>query len=301
MASPRSYETREFIYALVIFLVGLLPLSLIQALGWLAGLIVWYVVPGRRIMATQAVAHHLEKDGKEAARIARASFSNSFISFMEPMKGRDVDHYFVRDRFIIRDPERWQYLQDTDRPFMNTAAHIGAWEILAMFGPEAFPDKYKINVFRTTKDDDMNRAMVHLRTRSTTMYVGHREAASKVSKFLRQPRTVSGMVVDHNTLLKDAIFLPFLNDTAAVNVGPAMLAVRTKALVAPSFLIRQDGGRLMLCFEEILDTATLSGNIREKIKATALFYTQAVERIVRQFPEQWHWMHRRWKTRPEGE
>ena len=103
-------------------------------------------------------------------------------------------------------------------------------------------------------------------------------------------------LVDHNTSRDEAIFLPFLGEEAAVNRGPALIAVRSNALVCPIFLLR-DKDKYVLCMEEPLDPLELQGTSEEKIEAVTRFYTAAVERIVRRAPEQWFWMHNRWKTK----
>jgi KDO2-lipid IV(A) lauroyltransferase len=85
-----------------------------------------------------------------------------------------------------------------------------------------------------------------------------------------------------------------------VNIGPAVLAARADALVLPLFILRREDHYLLLT-DEPLDAATLPGNHEERAVAVARFYTEAVERRVRACPEQWFWMHKRWKTRPQDE
>lgn len=108
--------------------------------------------------------------------------------------------------------------------------------------------------------------------------------------------STSQSAIDHNTSRSEAFFLPFLGEEAAVNKGPAVLAVRAKALVWPIALIR-DGDRYRIIIEEPLDTALLEGDAEEKALAVAAFYTEANERMVRRAPDQWFWMHNRWKTK----
>ena len=79
-------------------------------------------------------------------------------------------------------------------------------------------------------------------------------------------------------------------------MGPALLAVRTKALVWPVALTRE-GGDYVFQLKEPLDPATLEGSRDDQIKAAAMFYTQAIESFIREKPEQWFWMHDRWKTK----
>ena len=125
--------------------------------------------------------------------------------------------------------------------------------------------------------------------------VGHREATFPVLRVLRK-NGYAAFLADHNTSRSEAFFLPFLGEEAAVNKGPAVLAVRAKALVWPLVLIR-DGDRYRMLMEEPLDTALLEGTADEKALMAATYYTEAIERMVRRAPDQWFWMHNRWKTK----
>ena len=79
-----------------------------------------------------------------------------------------------------------------------------------------------------------------------------------------------------------------------------MIAVRARAVVYPAFMLRDGKGGHILHIHDPIRTADLTGSVAEKIETVARHYTEAVERMVRQYPEQWFWMHKRWKTRPPG-
>jgi KDO2-lipid IV(A) lauroyltransferase len=128
------------------------------------------------------------------------------------------------------------------------------------------------------------------------LVIDHRQASSTVLPNLRA-RGVAAFLVDHNSSRKESVFLPFLGDVAAVTIGPASLALRTKAAVYPVFLLRDGKGGHILHILPPLRTATLAGPVKERLRRIAAFYTDAVAEMVRQYPEQWFWMHKRWKTR----
>jgi KDO2-lipid IV(A) lauroyltransferase len=130
--------------------------------------------------------------------------------------------------------------------------------------------------------------------------VDHRQAVFTVLKALKR-NGLTAFLVDHNSPRNEAVFLPFLNETAAVNMGPAVLAVKANATVVPVFLVRDEQGGYVFHVAPPLATGELSGTREEKIRQVAEFYTGAVEKYVRKYPEQWFWMHKRWKTRPEPE
>ena len=85
-----------------------------------------------------------------------------------------------------------------------------------------------------------------------------------------------------------------------ITMGPAVLAVRANAAIMPVFMTRDEEGGFTMHAEELLTPDQLHGSRDDKIRQVAEFYTRTVERYVTAYPEQWFWMHKRWKTRPEA-
>jgi KDO2-lipid IV(A) lauroyltransferase len=166
---------------------------------------------------------------------------------------------------------------------------------------DLLPDRLCMVVVRSQKNPALNRVMAELRGARGTRVVDHRQASRKVVSPLRRNGLVA-LLADHNTSRREAVFLPFLEDTAAVTLGPALLALRAKAAVFPAFLLRDGAGKHLLYIARPLHTARLAGTFPERARTIARFYTDAVAEVVKKHPEQWFWMHRRWKTRAaEGE
>lgn len=125
-----------------------------------------------------------------------------------------------------------------------------------------YPTIPRLTVVRTYKNKLMDYVTTRLRSSHGADVIGHREAAFPVLRALRK-NGYAAFLADHNTSRSEAFFLPFLGEEAAVNKGPAVLAVRAKALVWPIALIR-DGDRYRIIIEEPLDTALLEGDAEEK-------------------------------------
>jgi len=272
------------------------------AAGRLLGAAMWQALPSRRRLAAQTIAERLGLPGDEAEALARASFVHTARSFLEIFCLDRVDARFMSERLTIRDPEIFRSWRESERPGVVATAHLGAWELMGGIAGRLIQDRPKMVVVRRPKDLALHRTMLRLRSRADLEIVEHRNAAFKVLKGLRRGG-MAAFLVDHNASREEAVFLPFLGRTAAVNAGPALLAVRAKALVWPAFLLREEGrpARYILRMEPPLDTAALDGERQERIAAAAGFYTRAVERAVRACPAQWFWMHKRWKTRPSEE
>lgn len=276
--------------------LALLGFKGLGAVGAGLGRLMWLALPGRRALATRNVNRHLGVPLEQAAAIAKASFGHTARSFVEILL---TDKFGVNSpRFHLDRPDLWQALRATQRPVVAATAHMGAWELLASLTGQLYePPRPRMIVVRRYPDPAIQAFITRRREAGGATMIGHRTVASSVLRALRQNGIV-GFLVDHNALRSEALFLPFLTETAAVNMGPALLAVRAEALIWPAFLLR-DGNDYVFHMEEPLDTLTLTGTREEKVRSAALFYTGAVERVIRAYPEQWFWMHNRWKTQPE--
>lgn len=263
-------------------------------LGNGVGHLIWYFVPSRRKLAVDNIERHLGMSRKNAEKTAHASFCHTGRAFLEILLTGKFG--MSSPRLRIDSPELMQRLRECDRPIVAATAHFGSWELLAsMLGQLYAPPRPRMVVVRRYHDEAVQAFIASCREATGADMIGHRNAAMSVIRALHH-RGIVAFLVDHNTSPAEAEFLPFLDDVAAVNMGPALLAVRAKALIWPVALMRE-GGNYVFHLQEPLDTTTLEGTRDEQVKTAAAFYTQAIENFVRECPEQWFWMHDRWKTK----
>ena len=116
---------------------------------------------------------------------------------------------------------------------------------------------------------------------------------------MRAGRTV-GILMDTNMTPPQGAFVPFFGVPACTGSGLARIARKTGAAVLPGFLLEEPGGRYALHFGEELPVDDTGDAEADAVSNTARF-TAILERYIRHYPDQWLWMHRRWKTRPPGE
>ena len=272
-----------------------LSLASLHKIGTALSLFYWYLVPSRKQIAIDAVAKHLRLPPEEATRLARASVENNCKSFME------IFHtgYLHANHPIVEceDTDNFRRYQQEHGPIVCITAHLGAWELLNPYAATSHPGRPKIVVVRKQKIEYLSEIMRELRTSGGMEAIDHRLATTKAMDCLRNNGVVA-FLADHNTRRREAIFLPFLEDIAAVNQGPALIALRAKAIVFPVFLLR-NGQKMRLRMDAPLDTKELTGTVSERVHTIASFYTDAIARHVRACPEQWFWMHKRWATRPK--
>lgn len=291
------------IYSAIYTLGSKMTVNSSKVLGCALGTIMWNSLPKRRKLAIDAIQQHLNVEYEEAVVIAKKSFMHNCRSFLEIFLVPKVDKNFISELITQGTDLPFSVCVATDAPIIAVTAHMGAWEIMAGILGEAATATHRAQpqiVVRSNKNENINELIFKLRGGRGAKILSHRNAVFGVLRSLKK-KGVTAFLVDHNTKRKEAIFTDFLGETAAVNSGPAFLALRGKAVVLPAFLVRNEERGYKFIVEEPLNTEDLEGTREEKIQQITRFYTDAVERIVRQYPEQWFWMHKRWKTQPKAD
>lgn len=262
--------------------------------------LLWNLNKDRRELATKNIAECLHISHEEAKKIAQASFRHNFCAFAELVFTQDYNFLNLGDKLRFTDPELFHYYCTNDRPNVGATGHFGAWEILGTAVSRIEPkDKPRLIVSRKYRNIVTQKFIVEQRSVTGTTIIGHRDVVMPALRALRKNGSVSFLIDHRPTKKSDAIFLPFFGKETPVNMGPALLAVRTKALVWPMYLNREEDATYTCHVYKPLDCALLEGTQEEKIHTVAEFYTKTIENHIRKFPEQWFWLHNRWKPYPE--
>ena len=119
-------------------------------------------------------------------------------------------------------------------------------------------------------------------------------------KLLKSGGTL-GLLIDLNTLDDEAIFVDFFGVPAATTFMLAKLALRTDALVIPLYAPWNHQRKKFVFHALSPISIEKSGDEQEDVRRLTAALSQSVEDFVRKYPEQWLWIHKRWKTRPPGE
>ena len=171
-------------------------------------------------------------------------------------------------------------------------AHLGNWELSAhahalMTGP--------MDVLVRPLDNPLiDRLVEGRRALSGNRVLVKVDSARTMLKALRENRAV-GVLIDQNASLDDGVFVNFFGTPACAASGFARLAFRSGAGVIPGFALwSETEGRYVLRF---LPEVAMTGDVRRDTEAVQ----GALEGVIRAHPDQWLWIHRRWKTRPPGE
>jgi KDO2-lipid IV(A) lauroyltransferase len=171
-------------------------------------------------------------------------------------------------------------------------AHFGNWELLPVLGARLkYPCGY---VYRPLRSAALEKFLVRTRTRFGGVKIPKKRSFRKILKFLEQKGLVF-LLMDQNVGRRTGVFAPFFNQPASTNKGLALLAMKTGSPVVPIFFLREETGFRGLILPEVPLVQT--GDKEKDIEANTLAYNRVIESVVRRYPEQWFWVHRRWKTK----
>ncbi len=175
--------------------------------------------------------------------------------------------------------------------------HLGAWELSSFFHSlMGYPMGMVIRRLDNPWVDEYVNA---IRCLHGNRVLHKDDFARGLISEMKAGRTV-GILMDTNMTPPQGTFVPFFGVPACTGSGLARIARKTGAAVLPGFLFEEPGGSYRLHFGEELQVETTNDTERDVLVNTGRF-TAVLEEYIRQYPEQWLWMHRRWKTRPPGE
>ncbi len=183
------------------------------------------------------------------------------------------------------------------RGVLLLTAHLGNWELGALaHGAVESP----VHVMVRPLDNRLvNRTVERLRQAHGNRVIGKRKAAREVLRILRANGTV-GILADQNALDEEAVFVEFFGIKTAANKGFAQLALRSGAAVIPAVAWwNPSSGRHVVEYGPRIEVT--AGNDRSSdIQSNTQRFQSALESRIRRHPDQWLWLHRRWKTKPKG-
>jgi KDO2-lipid IV(A) lauroyltransferase len=204
----------------------------------------------------------------------------------------------IEDVVILDGHENFLEGQRRGKGVLYLTGHIGAWELSsfahALYG---FPLHYMARPLDNARVDALvNR----YRCLSGNQPIFKNESARALLKILKEAGTV-GILADQNTMPEEGAFVDFFGKPACTTTGIARLALHTDAAVVPGYAIWDSAiGKYRLRFEPAVELVR-TGETERDIFVNTRKFAKVIEEIIRKYPEQWVWVHARWKTRPKGE
>src|SRR5690349_13060415 len=289
-------------YALVWLVVkgiGILPRPFARAVGVSLGQFV-YLIHGRlRRVGMHNLAMALpEKSRPEHRKILRGEFTSLGRQLAEVCLFPFYSKENLRQVVVYDGFENFERAFKRGKGVLFLTGHLGAWELSAFAHSLA---GYPLSIVMRSLDNPYVNALIErYRTMHGNKTMDKDDFVRGLLGAMRAGQTV-GILMDTNMTPPQGVFVDFFGIPACTASGLARIAMRTDAAVVPGFTIWDEPlGKYRLRFDPALELVR-TGDLEADIVSNTQKFTKVIEDYVRKYPEQWLWVHRRWKTRPQGE
>ena len=188
--------------------------------------------------------------------------------------------------------EHFQEAKRRGKGALFATAHMGNWELSA-FAHGLMTEPMNI-VVRPLDNAAIDKFVEARRESGGNRIIAKKDGARQILKALKKNEAV-GILIDQNVSLDEGVFIDFLGTPACAGTAFARLAAHTGAAVIPGFALwNEHEQRYVLKFYPLVE---ISGDAVEDTRRVHA----VIEQVIREYPDQWLWLHRRWKTRPPDE
>jgi Kdo2-lipid IVA lauroyltransferase/acyltransferase len=277
----------------------LLPRRLARAVGAAIGACAFYGLGRlRRVGVRNLELAFPEKTEAEREGILRSVYRNLGYLLAEFCKMPDYTPGITSEFIRYEGLEHYVRARDKGRGVLVLTGHLGAWELSSFY--HSLMGMPMGMVIRRLDNPLVDGFVNRIRCLHGNRVIHKDDFARRLIASMRAGETV-GILMDTNMTPPQGVFVPFFGTLACTASGMARIAAKTGAAVVPGFLLWEESERrYVLRFGEELQVRHTDDAEGDAVANTAAF-TAEMERYIRQYPEQWLWMHRRWKTRPPGE
>jgi KDO2-lipid IV(A) lauroyltransferase len=290
-----SKEIAYYSIVAVFRLISLIPRSTGLIIGNVIGRILFLVLKRRRCVVidnlTQAFKN--EKNKAEITILAKNVFKNLGRILFEMAWSSRLSKEEFRKHIIVKGLDNYKKAHAKNKGVLFVSAHFGNFELLVA-SIAIFCSPVNI-VVRHMSFRPLDPFITKFRTRFGGQTIPARRSMRKILAALKNRECV-GIPLDQGVDWYEGVFIDFFGQRACTNKGLALIALKTEAPVVPAFLVWQ-GSKFVLEFQPELPLIK-TGDRTIDIESNTQRYTKAIEQFVRRYPDQWFWVHNRWKIRP---
>jgi KDO2-lipid IV(A) lauroyltransferase len=211
-----------------------------------------------------------------------------FIRFPLMSKERILSLVTINNREVVA------RLARAGKGAIAMSAHMGNWEL---FGATIAAMGYPTSVVARRIYYDKFEQLLRGTRRAAGVRVVYRDEPREILRALRDGHFL-GILPDVDVAKLDSVYVDFFGRLALTPVGPVALALRTGVPLVPAFIVRNaDGGHTILVEEPMRLIRT--GDVQKDLLVNTMRATKIIERVIRRYPSQWMWLHRRWQHQPE--
>jgi Kdo2-lipid IVA lauroyltransferase/acyltransferase len=290
------YKLQYAPVAVLVRLIGVLPRPLARAVGIFFGGLVYHLHPRlRRVGLRNLELAFPDKPIKERRKILRGVYVSLGRLLGEVCLFPHYTQANASQLAVYQGFENFEAAEKRGKGVLLLTGHFGGWEIGSFF--HSLMGHPMQIVVRPLDNPYVDALVAHYRGLHGNSMIGKQEFARGLIAAMRENATV-GILMDTNMTPPQGVFVDFFGVPACTASGVARVALHTGAAVVPAFTIWDSVlRRYRVEFDRAVELVRTGDDEADTVANTALF-TKVIEQYVRRYPDQWLWVHRRWKTRP---
>jgi len=255
----------------------------------------YHLLSRRRLIALHNLKSAFpEKSMTDIILIAKGVYRNMAVVAAEFFNIPWLTKDCIREMVEVEGLEHCVEAMKKKRGLLMISAHFGNWELQAIavslfFHPMSF-------LYRPLDNQFLDRLVTSVRSSTGNSPLVKNKAMRKMLRTLKANGMI-GLLIDQNWSWQEGVFVDFFGRPACTSDGLARLAIHTEAPVIPTFMVRQENGKYKLIIREAVELVN-TGEQEKDVLINTQNYTRIIEDMIRQYPDQWLWVHQRWKTQP---
>lgn len=271
-----------------------LPASAAYALGEGAGGLAYRLDRRHRRITEENLARAFP--GQDASNatpaLARAVFENLGRTAVDVARSDRLLLPGAHDVVAMEGFEPMLEARQRGKGVLFITAHFGPWELLPLVHAMHFGPIHV--VARPLDNPHLDDWLTAVRERGGNRIIRKREAVQAILQVLRHGETV-GILIDQHISEREGVVVPFFGRPASTAFAPALIAMRSGAAVFPVGILREGQGRYRVRAAAEVGVRR-SGDLKADLVENTARFTAAIEALIRERPDHWFWVHRRWKT-----
>jgi KDO2-lipid IV(A) lauroyltransferase len=290
-----SYITYLFLRAFS-FLANLLPENFALWLGRQLGEAWYYLDFEHRKVAIRNLrtAFGQEKSVGAIRGIAKRTFQNLGMTAFEFFRIPRMDMKQFKKKVRIEGLAEALALLEKKKGALLLISHFGNWELMGLMS-KVIGNPIMVLAKPMKKNQWVDQFVTKIRNASGLEVISTVNASRKVIRALSQNRVV-GILIDQRAKRSEGVWVDFFGRKAPTTPGLAVLAMKTGAPVLPVFMVRDGFHTHRLLVKKPLELIH-TGDIKKDVEANTQLFNHHLESMIRQYPDQWFWVHRRWERK----
>ncbi|MCP4681364.1 MAG: hypothetical protein GY864_03425 [Desulfobacterales bacterium] len=273
--------------------IAYIPKKTIVNIAKLLGILAYFLDRRhRRIVKRNLKFTHPEWSEDHIQKFSRLIFQNMGTTFLEICQMTCFSKEEILNGVQIRGEEFITNALKTHKGIIFISGHLGNWEMVPLFFSCYFQMPIA-SVARQLQGKTLNRLINSLRTRFGNIILDKKGALPKMVRLLKQGGLL-GILIDQGTTRPEGVEISFFDHTVTATPAPALLARRYNCRVVPMFCVREADHRLTLVIEPPL-VLQKTKDTSADLQANTQIMNHAVEKVIKRYPDQWLWFHKRWK------